>query len=73
MKKKLALVLCLVMMLSAASALAEIPGYWNPPSVNEGQYPFSTEPIQLTYWTTINAGAANFISSYDENPAYAKL
>lgn len=39
MKKKLALVLCLVMMLSAASALAEIPGYWNPPSVNEGQYP----------------------------------
>ena len=73
MKKKLALVLCLVMMLSAASALAEIPGYWNPPSVNEGQYPFSTEPIQLTYWTTMNAGAANFISSYDENPAYAKL
>lgn len=73
MKKILALALALVMMLSAASALAEIPGFWNPPSVNEGQYPFSTEPIELTYWTTINAGAANFISSYDENPAYAKM
>lgn len=73
MKKILALALALVMMLSAASALAEIPGFWNPPSVNEGQYPFSTEPIELTYWTTINAGAANFISSYDENPAYVKM
>ena len=37
MKKILALALALVMMLSAASALAEMPGSWNPPSVNEGQ------------------------------------
>lgn len=73
MKKTIALFLAMLMLLSASSAFAEIPGYWNPPSVNEGQYPFSDETITLTYWTTMNAGAANFISSYDENPAYIKL
>ena len=73
MKKRiLSLVLCLALLIPAAS-LAEIPGYWNPPSVNEGQYPFGDGSTKLTYWMAINAGAANFISSYDENPAYVKL
>ena len=73
MKKRiLSLVLCPALLIPAAS-LAEIPGYWNPPSVNEGQYPFGDGSTKLTYWMAINAGAANFISSYDENPAYVKL
>lgn len=38
--------------------------------MNEGQYPIKQEGVKLTYWMPMNPGAANFISSYDENPAY---
>ena len=38
--------------------------------MNEGQYPIDEEGVTLTYWMPINSGAANFISSYDENPSY---
>jgi len=71
MKKLIALVL--VLMLFVPSALAanyEIPGYYNPPVANEGQYPFKEEGVKLTYWMPINSGAAMFISSYEENPVY---
>lgn len=72
MKRILALVLVLALM-TASAAFAEIPGFWNPPSVKEGQYPFGDSTASLTYWMPINGGAANFISNYDENPAIAKL
>ena len=72
MKKTLALLLTLLLLMTS-SAFAEIPGFWNPPPVNEGQYPCGDGSITLTYWMSINAGAANFITSYDENPAFIQL
>ena len=72
MKKILAMLLALVMLSSTALALAEtekFAGYYVPPMANEGQYPIPGDKT-LTYWMVINSGAANFISSYDENPAY---
>ncbi len=73
MKRLVALLLCL--MLPVSFALAEtpdgkFPGFYTPPAMNEGQYPIAGENLTLTYWMPINAGAANFISSYDENPSY---
>jgi putative aldouronate transport system substrate-binding protein len=70
--KRFLIVLLALMMLLPAVATAEVKGYWNPPSMNEGQYPFGDGSITLDYWMPINAGAANFISSYDENPAVIK-
>ena len=72
-KRILALTLAL-MLLTGATALAEqLPGYYKPPVMNEGQYPIQGENLKLTYWMAINDGAAKFITSYDENPAYQKV
>ena len=49
---------------------SQLPDYYTPPLMNEGQYPIKQEGVKLTYWMPMNPGAANFISSYDENPAY---
>lgn len=72
MKKILALVLCLTMLCGCTAALAveQLADYYKPPVMNEGQYPIKQEGVKLTYWMPINAGAANFIASYDENPSY---
>ena len=73
MKKLVALLLCL-MLLTGTSALAaeHLANYYNPPAMQEGQYPIPQQGVKLTYWMPINAGAAQFISSYDENPSYQK-
>lgn len=71
MKRTLALALTFLMLLTSAAS-AEIPGFWTPPSMNEGQYPYGDGSVTLTWWMGINAGAANFISSYNENPALIK-
>ena len=72
MKKILSLALALAMLLSCSSALAaeHLEGYYTPPHMNEGQYPIAEEGVTLTYYMALNGGAANFISSYDENPSY---
>ena len=75
MKKLLALVLALMLFVPAAFAETPpyeeaLPGYYKPPVMNEGQYPIKGENLKLTYWMPINSGAAQFISSYEENPAY---
>lgn len=71
MKRILAITLALVLL--CGCALAELDDYYKPPVMNEGQYPIAEEGVKLTYWMPINAGAANFISSYDENPSYQKI
>lgn len=48
----------------------ELKGYYTPPAMNDGQYPIKQKGVKLTYWMPMNSGAANFISSYSENPAY---
>ncbi len=72
MKKFLSFLLAAMMLLSAV-ALAEpaetFSGYYTPPVINEGQYPVDGD-VKLTYWMTMNAGAANFIASHDDNPSY---
>ena len=74
MKRLLALVLSLLLLVPAALAAPvyedALPGYYKPPLMNEGQYPIKGENLKLTYWMPINSGAAQFISSYEENPAY---
>ncbi len=70
MKKLIALVLCLMLLCSSALAVEELAGYYKPPVENEGQYPIAQQGVSLTYWMPMNAGAANFITSYDENPSY---
>ena len=71
MKKLLALVIALLMLCSASAlAVEELPGYYKPPVMLEGQYPIAEKGVQLKYWMPINSGAANFIASYDENPTY---
>lgn len=72
MKRFLSLALALAMLLTCSSAFAteHLEGYYTPPHMTEGQYPISEENVALTYWMDINSGAANFISSYDENPSY---
>ena len=73
MKKLVALLLCLMMVcMSSALAAEHLAGYYNPPAMNEGQYPIPEQGVKLTYWMPINAGAAQFIASYDENPSYQK-
>ena len=71
MKKLLALTLALLMLSSTAFAAEQLADYYKPPVMTEGQYPIqSAEPVKLTYWMPMNSGAANFITSYDENPSY---
>ena len=73
MKKLVVLFLCLMLLVSVAFAETEdgkLPGFYTPPAINEGQYPIEGDNLKLTYWMPLNAGAANFISSYDENPSY---
>ena len=74
MKKLIALVLVLMLFVPVAFAAPSyeeaLPGYYKPPQANEGQYPIQGENLKLTYWMPINSGAAQFISSYEENPAY---
>jgi len=74
MKKLIALVLVLMLFVPAAFAAPTyeeaLPGYYKPPVMNEGQYPIKGENLKLTYWMPINSGAAQFISSYEDNPAY---
>ena len=73
--KRILCALLAAMLLLPAFAMADelIPGYYTPPKANEGQYPISDKPVKLTYWMEMNSGAANFISSYDENPAYQQI
>ncbi len=73
MKKLLALVLTLMLLASSAMAAEQLADYYKPPVMNEGQYPIAQEGVKLTYWMEINGGAANFISSYDENPTYQQV
>ena len=74
MKRLLALVLSLLLLVPAALAAPAyedaLPGYYKPPLMNEGQYPIKGENLKLTYWMPIDAGAAQFIASYEENPSY---
>ena len=73
MKKLVVMFLCLMLLVSVAIAETEdgkFPGFYTPPAINDGQYPIEGENLKLTYWMPLNAGAANFISSYDENPSY---
>lgn len=73
MKKLVVMFLCLMLLVSVAFAETEdgkFPGFYTPPAINDGQYPIEGENLKLTYWMPLNAGAANFISSYDENPSY---
>ena len=71
MKKFLVILLTLVMLSSPARAATEkLAEYYTPPLMNEGQYPIPGENLTLKYWMPINAGAANFITTYDENPSY---
>ncbi len=71
MKKMLACFLALVLLLSGSALAAEkLEGFYTPPPMNEGQYPISQQGVKLSYWMAINAGAANFITSYAENPSY---
>ena len=41
-------------------------------SLGESVYPLEGS-ISLTYWMPLNAGAAKYITSYDDNYAYAKM
>lgn len=74
MKKFLALFLCMLMLAPTALASTEKLGDWYaPPHMTEGQYPIEQEGVTLTYWMSMNAGAAKYINSQDENPANIKL
>lgn len=74
MKRFLCALLCAMLLLpTLAVAEEQIPGYYTPPKANEGQYPISGKPVKLTYWMEMNSGAANFISSYAENPSYQQI
>ena len=57
----LALTVALLLALSPVLAAAEV------------LYPIAEEPVHLTYWMPLNSGAAKYITSYDENYAYAKM
>jgi putative aldouronate transport system substrate-binding protein len=70
MKRLLALMLCLMLFAPAALAAEQLADYYKPPAANEGQYPIAQSDVKLTYWMPLNAGAANFIASYDDNPSY---
>ena len=70
LKRILTLTLALALLCGSALAAEHLEGYYTPPPMNEGQYPIDEEGVTLTYWMPINSGAANFISSYDENPSY---
>jgi len=73
MKKFLALVLCMLLLVPSALASTEKIGEWYaPPRMTEGQYPVA-EGTTLTYWVELNAGAAKYISNQGENPANIKL
>ena len=73
MKKIVALILSLMMLLGTSALAAEhLANYYNPPAMNEGQYPIAEQGVKLRYWMPANAGAMQFISSYDENPSYQK-
>lgn len=72
-KRILALTLALLLFTGATALGEQLPGYYKPPVMNEGQYPIQGENLKLTYWMPINDGAAKFISSYEENPAYQKV
>lgn len=74
MKRILCILLCAMMLLSNVAIADElIPGYYTPPTVNEGQYPIAQEGVKLSYWMEMNSGAANYITSYDDNPSYQKI
>lgn len=57
----LSLVLALALLLTPLGSLAEVA------------YPIEGTPLTLTYWMPLNSGAAKYISSYDENTAYARM
>lgn len=73
LKRILVLALALVMFSSVAMAAEQLEGFYTPPAMNEGQYPIAEEGTKLTYWMPMNSGAANFISSYADNPAYQQV
>lgn len=75
MKRFLSLILVAAMLTACGTALAaeQMEGYYTPPHMTEGQYPIPEENVKLTYWMEINAGASNFIQSYEENPSYQKV
>ena len=61
MKKIISVMLCLAMLITPLASMAEVT------------YPISDTPITLTYWMPLNGGAAKYITSYDENTAYAQM
>lgn len=61
MKKIISVMLCLAMLITPLMSMAEVT------------YPLSETPIKLTYWMPLNGGAAKYITSYDENTAYAQM
>lgn len=74
MKKILACLLALTLLLSGSALAADyLADYYTPPKMNDGQYPIAQEGVKLTYWMPLNAGAANFIASHDENPSYIEV
>ena len=78
LKKILTLSMALLLVLGTVAATETstdeyLPGYYKPPVENEGQYPIAEKDVTLTYWMPINSGAANFIDSYAENPAYQAI
>lgn len=74
MKKTLALVLALALLLACSSAFAveKLEGLYTGDHIAEGQYPIEGN-VTLSYWMPINKSAVAFISNYDENPAYATM
>lgn len=74
MKKILAVVLILSMVLSCTAAFAaeRLEGIYTGDPIAEGQYPVDGN-VKLKYWMPINKSAVTFISNYDENPAYALM
>lgn len=73
MKKTLAFVLALALLLACSSAFAveKLEGLYTGDHIAEGQYPIEGN-VTLSYWMPINKSAVAFISNYDENPAYTR-
>ena len=62
MKKLIALLMALCLVLSAGAALADVT------------YPIKTDkPVKLKVWMEMNAGASQVFTNYMENPVYQRF
>ena len=62
MKKLIALLMALCLLLSAGAALADVT------------YPIKTDkPVKLKVWMEMNAGASQVFTNYMENPVYQRF